>query len=399
MSCHQRAIALAARGARAACAALLLGLCVASHAWAVDSWQGVEKVVAIGDLHGDYDNFLKVLKQAGVVSRWGNWQAGKTHLVQLGDVPDRGPDTGKIIALLQKLQKQAEKDGGAVHALIGNHEAMNMQGDLRYVDPGEYKAFVTANSPRLRDRYYQLVIEHRKQADPEFEPDADFRAQWEQQIPLGYVEHRLAWAPGGEYGSWVLQHNAIIRIDRTLFLHGGLSPAVAGMPLEQINREVHAELAKGETGRADPPGMASDPNGPLWYRGLADHDEATEQANVDAILAWYDVDRIVVGHTPGFGTIVPRFGGKVLVADSGISHHYGGHLASLTIEGGRLVNTQEGQPLVIPVGDADPLPYFRAVEQLEPGVGALERLIDSLQHPAPAATGPPPAEAQPRAAP
>ena len=67
-----------------------------------------------------------------------------------------------------------------------------------------------------------------------------------------------------------------------------------------------------------------------------------ESAHVDATLAHYDVDRIVIGHTPGLGTIVPRFGGKVLVIDSGISDYYGGYLTSLTIEGDRLINTQQG---------------------------------------------------------
>ena len=58
---------------------------------AEDKWQDVERIVAIGDIHGDYDNFLKLLKEANVVNRRGNWIAGETHLVQLGDVPDRGP--------------------------------------------------------------------------------------------------------------------------------------------------------------------------------------------------------------------------------------------------------------------------------------------------------------------
>ena len=111
-----------------------------------DDWQGVARIVAIGDIHGDYDNYMAVLKNAGVVNRRGRWAAGKTHVVQVGDIPDRGPDTLKIIEHLQKLEKQAKKAGGRLHLLIGNHEHMNIMGDLRYVHPGEYEAFETRNS-------------------------------------------------------------------------------------------------------------------------------------------------------------------------------------------------------------------------------------------------------------
>ena len=124
-----------------------------------DDWQEIERIIAIGDVHGDYDNFLAVLKDAEVVNRRGKWVAGEAHVVQVGDLPDRGPDTLKIIRFLQKLEKQAVKAGGRLHLLIGNHEHMNITGDLRYVHPGEYKAFKTRNSPRLRDNYYAFVSE------------------------------------------------------------------------------------------------------------------------------------------------------------------------------------------------------------------------------------------------
>ena len=58
-------------------------------------WQGVERIVAVGDIHGDYGNYIEVLRAAGLVDKKGKWSGGKTHLVQTGDIPDRGPDTGK----------------------------------------------------------------------------------------------------------------------------------------------------------------------------------------------------------------------------------------------------------------------------------------------------------------
>lgn len=346
------------------------------------AWQNVARTVAVGDVHGDYENFFQVLRQAGIVNRRGNWIADDTHLVQMGDLPDRGPDTDKAIDLLKKLERQAERRGGRVHVLIGNHEAMNMLGDLRYVHPGEYQAFVNRNSARLRERYYEAVVASRQAADAEFEADAEFRALWEEQVPLGYVEHRLTWSPEGDYGSWVLGHNAVIKIDRVLFVHGGVGPEVLNLTLDDINAGVREELLQGEAGQFADPGLATSEQGPLWYRGLASTEESLEAAHVDAALARYDVDHIVVGHTPGLGTIVPRFDGKVLVIDSGISGYYGGHLASLTIEDGQLFNTQQGQRLAIPVADADPIPYFEAVAELEAGMEVLQRYLQSLRQPA-----------------
>jgi hypothetical protein len=108
---------------------------------AKDEWDGVERIVAIGDLHGDYDQFVRLLRSAQLINAKDRWTGGKTHLVQTGDVPDRGPGTRRILDLLMRLEREPRKAGGYVHPLIGNHEAMNLYGDLRYVVAGEYEAF------------------------------------------------------------------------------------------------------------------------------------------------------------------------------------------------------------------------------------------------------------------
>ncbi len=109
-----------------------------------------ERIVAVGDLHGDYDAWTAIARAAGLTDAKGRWAAGATTLVQMGDVADRGPDSLKIIRHLMKLQREASKRGGRVIVLVGNHEAMNMTGDLRYVHPGEYRAFVDRNSEARR---------------------------------------------------------------------------------------------------------------------------------------------------------------------------------------------------------------------------------------------------------
>src|SRR5438045_902929 len=113
------------------------------------------RIVAVGDLHGDYDAWEAIARAAGLVDAKGRWTGGNTTLVQVGDVPDRGPDSLKIIRQLMKLQREAPRSSGKVIAMVGNHEAMNMTGDLRYVHPGEYRAFTDRQSEGRRDRIYE----------------------------------------------------------------------------------------------------------------------------------------------------------------------------------------------------------------------------------------------------
>ena len=127
--------------------------------------------------------------------------------MQTGDVPDRGPSTRKIIDHLAGLKKQAEKKGGMIHTLIGNHEAMNSYGDLRYTIEGEFQEFQGRNSKLLREKQWEHQLDQIRKVKPEeflVMNLAEYRLKWEQQIPLGWVEHRLAWRPVGEYGQWVL---------------------------------------------------------------------------------------------------------------------------------------------------------------------------------------------------
>src|SRR6185503_16218623 len=227
----------------------------------------------------------------------------KTHLVQTGDILDRGSDSRKAMDLLMRLEDEARQAGGAVHALIGNHEAMNMYGDLRYVVPGEFTAFRDADSEKHRV------------ADQ----------------PLGYAEHRREFAPNGKYGKWIRGHNAVVQIDGTLFLHGGISPKYAGWSVRKINDQVRLELE--DFNRLEG-GIVQDDEGPLWYRGLASGDERLVEPQLRTLLANFKIERIAIGHTFTQGAIVPRLGNRILMIDIGLSRFYDpkGRIACLVIE-------------------------------------------------------------------
>src|SRR5436305_7048871 len=62
-----------------------------------------QRIVAVGDLHGDFSAWLDIARAAGIVNAQNHWAAGNTTLVQMGDITDRGPDSLKIIHSLQQL--------------------------------------------------------------------------------------------------------------------------------------------------------------------------------------------------------------------------------------------------------------------------------------------------------
>jgi hypothetical protein len=341
-------------------------------------WEGVERVVAIGDLHGDFDNYLATLQAAGLVDTKGKWTGGSAHLVQTGDIPDRGPDTGRIIEHMIKLDKQARRKGGRVHNLIGNHEAMNVYGDLRYVHEGEYTAFVTRQSDNLRDRWFELYLQGLEQNDPErfaALPD-DFRERWNMEYPLGWVEHRQAWNPDGEYGKWVLQNKVAVRINDVVFVHGGISGFYCQNSLEWMTENVRQNLRNFAPGSA---GILEDDFGPLWYRGLSGVAPTAAPETVDAILARHGASHIVVGHTPTSGVVWPGYDGKVVMIDTGIAGAYGGHLGYLEVTAEGLFGGYPGGRLPLPGSDDERIAYLERVIALSPDNPHLQRRLERLQ--------------------
>lgn len=344
-------------------------------------WEGVERIVAVGDLHGDYEQYMKVLSSAGLVNKRGRWTGGETHLVQTGDIPDRGPDTLRIIEHLADLKVQAERDGGRVHTLIGNHEAMNSYGDVRYVHEGEFAAFRGPNSERYRQKQWEFHLERLKQVRPEAFLTMNleqYRVEWEQKVPLGWVEHRLAWAPDGEYGQWVLSNPVAIQVNDTLFVHGGLSPKFCRLSLQEITEQAHAQIRDYDP---EAPGIIDDEDGPLWYRGLANEDENAFVPVVEQILERYGARRIVVGHTPTGGVVWPRFGGRVVVNDTGIAAYYGGYDAYLELTGDTAYAGYGEVKLPLPSDPESRLDYLREVIELRPDSAELRALLAELTRP------------------
>lgn len=306
-----------------------------------------DRIVAVGDLHGDYQAWQTIATAAGLIDANGHWAGGKTTLVQLGDILDREPDSLNIVRSLQQLQSEAPRAGGRVIVVLGNHEAMNLLGDFRYTTPGEFAAFVDDRSTARREQYYIAIRKQLEAANPNAQPSA-VREAWMAAHPLGWVEHKQAWSPSGELGRWAARNPAIVKIDGTLFVHGGLSAEYSKLPLQDINRRIAAAMAAGD---GSPATILYDPLGPLWYRGLVTRDADADEARakipgarmipadqeLDAVLTAFGAQRIVVGHTPSLQGIQILGNGRLARIDTGDSRAYGGVLSWLEIIGGKMI--------------------------------------------------------------
>jgi TPR repeat protein len=339
-----------------------------------DVWTGVSRIVAVGDVHGDYEQFVAVLTSAGLIDSNANWIGGQAHLVQTGDMVDRGPDSRAIMDLLMKLQVQAETAGGAVHPLLGNHEAMNLYGDLRFVSPGELASYASPSAVRQASYsdYKGRLTEDAKLDGSDTQPDLS-------KMP-GFAEQRAAFGPEGPYGRWLRERNSVIKINRTLFVHAGLGPKYANWSLDAINNQVRDELK--DLSRLHG-GIVTDAEGPLWFQGLAQGDEKQFEPLVDALLKNFDVDRIVIGHTYAQAAITPRFGGRVVLIDIGLSRVYDNiaKVGCLEVDGDKAVAVHRGQKLDLPKDENGPdmLRYLKQAAALDPQPSPLKARIDALQ--------------------
>ena len=307
------------------------------------------RVVAVGDLHGDFVAWRAIAQAAGLVDARGRWSGGRATLVQLGDMVDRGPDSLRVVQDMMRLQREARGAGGRVVALVGNHEAMNMTDDLRYVSAADFAAYATPDSPRLRERawaaYRERIEASYRRRDPAMTAEA-IRAAWLAATPLGWLEHQAAWRPDGAVGGWITAQPAIAQIDGTLFVHGGLSAAYATLPVAEINARVARALRAQETA---PNTILTDPQGPLWYRGLAQRDPAepnpvSVEDELAQVLAGHQARRIVIAHTPILSGVAILNEGRLARVDTGISSVYGGVLGWLEIAGDQLTARSTPRP-------------------------------------------------------
>ncbi|MDP2877020.1 MAG: metallophosphoesterase, partial [Holophaga sp.] len=238
-----------------------------------------EKILAVSDIHGRFDTLSRLLQAQKVVDANLRWQFGNGHLVVVGDVMDRGPQVTEAYWFLHALEQSARSAGGAVHMLLGNHEAMLLAGDYRYV--------------------------HSKYQRP----------------PTEFPSLGVQYGTNSELGRWLRSRPALLRLGDILFVHGGISPETLklNLDLDQINDAIRQSLGLRAKDTSGTVATLLGSAGPLWYRGLLP-EGGNPQASDDHIaqvLTQFKVKTLMVGHTT-LRALASFHGGRIFGIDAGI---------------------------------------------------------------------------------
>lgn len=253
------------------------------------------RIISIPDLHGDYERAVQILQAAGLVNiKTGAWSGGTATLVQTGDIVDRGPDSTKIYKLFARLAAEAPKQGGEVINILGNHELMNIKGDLRYVSSKEMQK-------------------------------AGGRSRWQ-----------ALWQANAQIGQQVRKFKTAVKVGHVLFVHAGLLPKFLknGHTLDDVNRGMSDAL----DGKGDDVRDLTGDSGPLWTRFYAGSDQEQICKTVSQVLKQVGAERMVVGHTiqervegnRKVNRVNAACGGSLILADTGISRVYNGEMSFIS---------------------------------------------------------------------
>jgi hypothetical protein len=208
-----------------------------------------------------------------------------------------------------------------------------------------------------------------------------YRKEWEQQVPLGWVEHRQAWSFKGEYGKWVEHNQVAIQINDTIFLHGGISEKYCKFSLESLTEQVIAAMKNYDPSVVS---IVNDELGPVWYRGLAQEEETDVYSQtLDNILERYGAKRIVIGHSPTGGVVWPRFDQRVVANDTGIARHYGAHKGLLELTADGAVAIYGDQKIPLPTLNGEREDYLRAVIEVDSNNAQLKNRLARMLAPKP----------------
>ncbi|MFT4847537.1 MAG: hypothetical protein ACI83B_000056 [Sediminicola sp.] len=240
-------------------------------------YNGNFKIGAVSDIHGQYATFIKLLKNNGVIDNQEKWSFGNGHFVVAGDMFDRGPQVTEVLWFLYDLEKQAEEKGGKLHVLLGNHDVMVLNGNLRSVHP----------------KYTEIakILE----------------------TPFNTLFNK-----GTVLGDWLRTRPVLVKLNDILFTHGGLHPDLIekGLSIEEINSEFKKQLVASELfeKRNELGDFLHRVHGPIYYRGYFQGQLATDE-QIDELLKHFQISNIVVGHTT-HKQIEMHYDGRVIVIDA-----------------------------------------------------------------------------------
>ena len=259
-----------------------------------------ERLVGIGDVHGDFEALKTILKRAGLVDDALKWTGGSTWLVQTGDLLDRGPKEREVIDLMLRLRDEAQNAGGRVIQLNGNHELMNAAGDLRYVTPEGFAGFADIPSERVPER-----------------------------VPAPMRGRMAAFMPAGPYALRLAQDGIITQVGDSVFVHGGVTPEHVQRDIGALNLLTKRWLL-GEESRV-PEKIVVTPESPVWTRRFSLNTRPEDCQALGQVLDALGAKRMVVGHTVQKEGITRECDDRVWRIDTGMAAYYGGKPQALEV--------------------------------------------------------------------
>jgi hypothetical protein len=258
-------------------------------------YKKISKQVVISDIEGNFGAFRKLLQNAGVIDAGYNWTFGDGHLVLTGDFFDRGDRVTEVLWLIYSLEDKAKAAGGYVHFVLGNHEIMNLSGDLRYLHPKYVQ-----DTALLKENYVGSL-----------------------------------YGENSELGRWLRTKNIVEKVGSILFMHGGISAEmnIIDISLNKINELARPYYPDSTYRYTDPKiEIIYSDWGPFWYRGYYQGKTIATIGQIDSTLEKFNVKHIATGHTVIADTISVLHNGKLFNTDV---HHAKGHSEALLIDGGK----------------------------------------------------------------
>jgi hypothetical protein len=264
----------------------------------------LKRVVVMGDLHSDISSMRQAFQLAGATDQNGEWIGGNLTIVQLGDLIGRSDDEREVLDFMFSIQAKAELAGGKVHALIGNHEVMGARVDNQAVGPNPFPAYEGIEGLDLNDT----------------------RLQW---LPPNQRARGAALMAGGPYASRLAGFPVVLKLDETVYVHGGVVPRWATYGIHRINQEVSQWLL-GNTPEPDSSLRVDDSDRVMWTRQFSSNVSDLDCQSLDESLRILNAKRMIVAHTV-HAEITSRCDDKVWAVDVGMSRAYGGDIQLLEI--------------------------------------------------------------------
>lgn len=278
----------------------------------------VKRIISIGDIHGDLGKLKRALKSAGLINDDFRWVGGSTVVVQVGDQLDRGDDEVQVLYALERLQREASRDGGAVHVLNGNHETMNIAGDFRYATTGANAGFARWFAAQALGTTWK----QRCKCSAGWSEARDLETGPLGSIPARQEYQACRWSalqPGSAFTRrFFAGHPIVLQIGSTVFVHGGLLPQHLDIGVDKINRDTQEWMFGAR--QVTKPTFLRGSAAVVWAREYSM--ESEDKCKCDALretLARMQASRMVVGHTIQRAGVNSACDERVIRVDVGMS--------------------------------------------------------------------------------